>query len=206
MPVQTNIKNIIFDFGGVIINIDFRLTWESFRNYGVNNLEELFSKAKQSDFFDLFEKGAISPEEFRRQASGMLNIKISDHEFDKAWNAMILDIPVERINLLKDLKNKFRIFLLSNSNIIHYDYYIKNLKKIHSIDNFSYLFEKVYFSFDIGLIKPDIEIFNHVIKENDLIPIETLFIDDSSQHIEVAKLTGINTHHLINGTICDVFK
>lgn len=200
-----NIKNIIFDFGGVIINIDFRLTWESFKNYGVADLDQLFSKVKQTALFDNFEKGLISPDEFRKQAIAIMNIDIDKEEFDKAWNSMILDIPEERINLLRRLRNNYRIFLLSNSNKIHYDFYLNNLKRVHHVMRFEDLFEKVYFSFNTGLIKPDKEIFNRVIAENALKVSETIFIDDSVQHINAAGECGLLTLHLEEGTICDLF-
>lgn len=200
-----NIENIIFDFGGVIINIDFRLTWEAFKNYGVNDLDQLFSKAKQTELFDNFEKGIISPDEFRKQVILLMNVDINEAEFDKAWNAMILDIPEERIRLIQKLSKNYRIFLLSNSNKIHYDYYLRDLKRIYNISCFEELFEKVYFSFDTGLIKPDKEIFKKVIRENKLNAQETIFIDDSIQHIQAAAEYGLKTFHLEAGTICDFF-
>ena len=201
-----NIKNIIFDFGGVIINIDFYLTYNAFISLGINNLDQLFSQAKQTNIFDDFEKGITSPDVFRTQLKDFLSFKISNDDFDRAWNKMILDIPPARISLLKNLKSKYNTFLLSNSNQIHYDFYLGNLQKEFGVNKFDDLFEKAYFSFDIGMIKPNSDIFNFVISENNLNPKETLFIDDSIQHIEAAKKLGLQTYFIEKETITDVLN
>jgi len=195
---SSSIKNIIFDFGGVICNIDFEKSYRAFTELGFKNLDNLFSKKSQTAIFDDFEKGKINPADFRKEIYNITKIDISDKIFDEAWNAMILNIPNARVNLLKKLKTKHRIFLLSNTNRIHYDYYLKNFQNEYGFKNFSELFEKAYFSFFIAMKKPDIEIFDFVINENQLKPTETIFIDDSLQHIEAATLVGLQSYHLKN--------
>jgi len=187
------IKNIIFDLGVVLLNIDFQKTMAAFKNLGIENIDEIFSGYSQSGFFDDFEKGVISPEEFREEIRKLLDSEVSDEHIDKAWNAMILDFPVERINFIMGCRNNYRTFLLSNTNAIHFPVYNKQFQERFLIDDFSELFEKAYYSYRHGLRKPDKEIFELVIKENSLIPEETLFIDDSPQHIATATSLGIKT-------------
>jgi FMN phosphatase YigB (HAD superfamily) len=187
------IKNIIFDLGVVLLDIDFQRTIDEFKKLGISNINEIFSGYSQKEFFDYFEKGLISPEEFRDEVRKLLKTPVSDEIINHAWNAMILDFPQERINLLISIKNSFKIFLLSNTNAIHFPVYNKLLNEKFHIGNLSELFEKAYYSYRLGLRKPDKEIFELVLNENKLIPSETLFIDDSPQHIATAEKLGINT-------------
>ncbi len=189
-------KNIIFDFGGVIINIDYHLTTKAFRELGLDNFDELFSKLKQSDLFDRYEKGLISSSDFRTALKSNFHLNVDDATFDKAWNAMLLDIPTERLALLKRLKSTHRTFLLSNTNEIHIDTIYERMKTEMNIPDFSVYFEKIYLSYKVKMRKPDIEIFELVLNENNLDPAETLFIDDSPQHLEGAKKLGIQTYWL----------
>lgn len=200
-------KNIIFDFGGVIINIDYNLTAKAFQQLGLDNFGELFSKAKQSDLFDLYEKGRITSDEFRTRLKQFLNADLDAAQIDRAWNAMLLDLPQERLNLLQKLKNTHRTFLLSNTNEIHINTIWDSLKNNMGIDDFTAYFEKTYLSYCVQMRKPDAEIFELVLTENNLEPGETLFIDDSPQHIEAAKKLGIQTYWLdVNAeSILDLF-
>jgi len=202
-----NFKNIIFDLGGVILNINYNLTAEAFKKLGIKNYNELYTQFNQISLFDDLEIGKISSNIFRTKIKELCKISISDSEIDKAWNAMLLDFPKERLDLLNKLKNKYRLFLLSNTNEIHLIDYQKQLQEKFNIRNLGEFFEKEYYSHIVGLRKPNKEIFEMVLKENDLIASETLFIDDSIQHIEGAKLVGINAYHLTKGeSIIDIFK
>ncbi len=200
-----NIKNIIFDLGGVILNIDYQLNVDAFKAIGFDDFEASYSKAEQTYLFDNLEKGSISPETFRNGIREVSGKNLSDERIDYAWNKIILDFPEKRISLLNQLKKKYRIFLLSNTNQIHYKNYTALLQKLGYHD-FNAIFEKAYFSHEMGMRKPDKEIFELVINEQQLIPEETLFIDDSIQHIEAAGKTGMLTHHLIKREdITDLF-
>lgn len=191
------IKNIIFDLGGVILNIDYNLTAQAFKNLGVSNFDELYSKAQQSELFDLMETGMVSNQEFRNGIRDIINLQLSDEEIDNAWNAMLLDLPFKRIELLKKLKAEgYRLFLLSNTNQIHYDAYTENLKNEHGIEGLEEFFEKTYFSHKIHKRKPLKEIFQFVLDDAELKAEETIFIDDSLQHVLGAKEAGINAFHL----------
>jgi FMN phosphatase YigB (HAD superfamily) len=202
-----NYKNIIFDFGGVIINIDYNLSAAAFKDMGLSNFDEFFSKAKQKQLFDLYEKGLITSHEFRTELRSAFNIKPSNEAINKAWNAMLLDLPQERLDLLKKLKSTHRTFLLSNTNEIHIETIYDMLANKMGVPDLSEYFEKIYFSYQMKMRKPDTEIFHHVLKENSLKASETLFIDDSPQHLEGAKKLGIHTYYLdvSKESIIDVF-
>ena len=194
-----SIKNIIFDLGGVLLNIDYKLTDEAFRKLGIDNFDEIFSKLSQSDLFDKLEKGLISYDAFRTELKKIFNKPINDFEIDNAWNALLLDFPKERIELLKKLKNKFNIYLLSNTNEMHCKFYNNRLKAAYQIENLDALFKKTYYSHLIHLRKPDKVIYEYVLNDSHLKPAETLFIDDLLINIEAANLLGIKGYWLKEG-------
>ena len=167
--------------------------------------KEQYSKMSQSDLFDNIETGKISPEEFRNLIREVAQKELTDTQIDTAWNALILHIPEHRITILERLKKQFRTFLLSNTNKIHYDDYTAVIQRENGISGLDHLFEKTYLSHEMGLRKPDPEIFKVVLRENNLTAEETLFIDDSPQHIESAKSIGINAYHLDNVDIKMLF-
>ena len=192
------VKNIIFDLGGVILNIDYRLTAKAFKEIGVINFDEIYSQAKQGQVFDKLETGELTPDEFREYMKEIVpSLQLSD--IDKAWNAMLLDLPVQRIDLLKKLKNKYRLFLLSNTNEIHIKCFRKIIESSYGKNIFDAIFEHQYYSSDIGMRKPNPECFQYVLEKNGIEPSETLFIDDSIQHVEGARKLKINAYHLISG-------
>jgi glucose-1-phosphatase len=206
MKLLDNIDTIIFDFGGVIIDVDYDLTEKAFQKLGIKNFDELYSQAQQSMLFDQFETGQISPQEFREKLKDMCKLHFDDHAIDHAWNAMLGGIPDERLSVIERLRNNYRTFVLSNTNVIHIKF-IENYMDQTGIKNRFYnCFEKVYFSFEMKQRKPHPETFETVIEENNLIPSRTLFVDDSIQHIKGAEKAGLNTLFLEKGTdITDVF-
>ena len=199
------IKNIIFDLGGVILDIDYNLTVKAFEKLGIPNFKAQYSKMSQSNLFDNIETGKISLEEFRNLIREVAEKDVTDAEIDHAWNALILHLPQYRIEILKKLQDNYRLFLLSNTNKIHYDDYSEVIKRENGIEGLEPLFEKTYLSHEMGLRKPNPEIFNVVLNENNLVAEETLFIDDSPQHIASAKTLGIVTYHLENEDIGELF-
>jgi len=197
MSIQPNkYKNIIFDLGGVLLNIDYEITARAFEKLGISQFHKLFSKAEQNKTFDLYEKGLITSDEFREALNNALKAPVSKEVLDNSWNAMLLDLPAERLGLLKKMKQTHRTFLLSNTNEIHIQCFSDLLQKQIGSPDLSGFFEKVYLSYEIKLRKPDAEIFQYVLDCNQLDPAETLFIDDSPQHIEGAKKLGIQTYWL----------
>lgn len=187
----SDIKNIIFDLGGVLLTINYELTLSKFKEFGFENIDKAFTEFKQIPMFNGWDKGFISPEQFRSGIREISSLNLSDSEIDSAWNAMIIDMPKKNIDFLLNIKKHFRTFLLSNTNEIHLDYLFNYTSKNFGIDNFDSLFEKPFYSCRIGMRKPDNEIYNFVLKENGLNPNETLFIDDSPTNIEAAQKIGI---------------
>jgi glucose-1-phosphatase len=196
MILQPHIKSIIFDLGGVLLNLDYNRTTEAFKRLGIAEFERIYSQARQKQLFDEYEKGLIGSEEFRAEMIALLEGKPAPHEIDTAWNAMLLDLPHERLRLLEKLKSKYRLFLLSNTNDIHITAYSAYLLEAFGFPDLSHIFEKEYYSYRVGKRKPDKEIFELVLSENGLQPHETVFIDDSIQHVEGARVAGINAYHL----------
>lgn len=206
--VANKYKNIIFDLGGVLLNIDYLLAVKAFSNLGLSGFDTLFSTAHQQQLFDLYEKGQITSDNFRNELKTFSKNNIDDITIDQAWNSMLLDLPQKRLDLLMHYKQTHRTFLLSNTNEIHINSFNAYLKKDFNIPDLSGHFEKVYLSYQLGLRKPDAEIFELVLSENKLYPKETLFIDDSIQHIEGAKKLGIQTYwlDLKKESILDLFE
>jgi putative hydrolase of the HAD superfamily len=193
------IKNIIFDLGGVILNVDFAITQQEFVKLGVKNINETFGQYHQIGFFDLFDRGEIDQNEFLAEASMLFPPSVTQQQIINAWNAMLFDLPAERFNLLKKLGKKYRLFLMSNTNIIHYLEYQKIIKETFGIDKLDDLFEKAYYSFLVGMRKPEDRFFNLILNENNLIAGETLFIDDTHTNTDAAEKLGINGYYLKQG-------
>ena len=192
----TQIKNIIFDLGGVIINLDYNRSIEALQKLCKTNCNIAYSQREQSKLFDMLETGVSSPEQFREGLRDAYGIHASDEEIDAAWNAMLLNIPQERIDLLLELGKKYRIFLLSNTNAIHQKRFNEIVAHSFTIPSLDSLFEQAYYSHLIGKRKPDALVFEGIIAMNNLQKHETLFIDDSIQHIESADKVGLQTLHL----------
>ena len=203
MELLKGIKNIIFDLGGVVINLDYNITIAEFKKLGIVDFEVFFTKHSQ---FDKLERGRISGKQFVAELKKYLPDSVSDQQVIGAWNAMLLDFPLERAELLAKLKTQYRTFLLSNTNELHLDCHSKLLQKEHGINDLSSFFEKQYFSHIVGMRKPDAEIYEFVLNENGLKPEETLFIDDNIKNIEGAVRCGIRSLHLKKPlTLLDVF-
>ncbi len=187
------IKNIIFDYGNVIFEIDFKKAQNALAQLGIPNIEAFFGHKGHNDLFSQLETGSITPTQFRtgiREAAS--NASLTDEEIDTAWNSIFVDIPEDVNETLLEAKVKYRTFLLSNTNEIHYNYFTDYIKKKFGMESNDQLFEKVYYSQQMLLRKPDVEIFQKVIDDNNLIPEETLFIDDSPQHLVGAQKAGLN--------------
>ncbi len=201
-----NIENIIFDFGGVILDIDPQLTIDEFVKLGFNNIEKLNYSAFTEEIIAKFERGILTPEVFRKKLKAFLEIDITDQQLDDAWNALLFDIPGIRIDIIEQVKKNYKIYLLSNSNEIHYDLFVRDLQLRFGYGEFDELFEKAYFSFDLHLLKPNLEVFEFMINQHDFNPSTTLFIDDNAKNIEAAQKLGLKTYQLIKPErIRDIF-
>lgn len=203
IPSPEKIENIIFDFGGVICDLEISRSVEKFRAFGPPKAEFSGNKEEQDRQFELlvsaYETGPVSSEQFRESIRNHYQAPPTDQAIDDAWNALLAGIPEPRIRMLEDIRKSCRIFLLSNSNEIHYRRYREDLEKQYGYRDFDEIFEKAYFSYILHLRKPDPAIFEHVLNENRLDPAETLFIDDTLIHVEAARKIGINGYHLKEG-------
>jgi epoxide hydrolase-like predicted phosphatase len=191
-----NIKNIIFDLGGIFLNIDFKKTEQAFAALGINGFHGMFSQHHADNLFQLLETGKISPEEFHHSFVQKTGMNLSYREVEKAWNALLLDFPVERLHWLKSVSKRYNTFLFSNTNRIHYDAFSQSFHNMMNEDFNSY-FIKAYYSHEMGLRKPDPESFQYILNQQKLSPSETLFIDDTLKNVEAAAKLGIQTIHLI---------
>lgn len=202
------IKHIIFDLGGVILNIDYFRTEQAFIDLGIENFPALYSQMHQSSLFDRFEMGQITREEFISTLQNISDIALTEAQVIKAWDALLLDFPLRRLQILQQLRLYYDLFLLSNTNEIHEEGFNNILQQSHGIPNIGVFFDKVYLSHRVGMRKPMPEIFERVLNDNGLKAEETLFIDDSPQNIPPAKALGIHTIFLDKGMTIeeDIFK
>lgn len=191
---QNTIEAIIFDLGGVLLNVDYHLTIEAFEKLGYQNFGDKFSQEQQEKLFDQFEKGEIAEQDFFQALRDFLPDNFSEHAMRDAWNAMLLDFPEENLNFLKDVGRSYPVFLLSNTNETHLRAFNEILKKDLGCVSLSAFFNAVYYSHQIGMRKPDPEVFRKVLGDNGLTAYKTLFIDDTSRHVEAAKSLGLQAY------------
>ena len=198
------------------MDIDENVVYKELDKLGVN-VSELAHSKEFIEIMSKFDTGVYTAPTFRKKMKELIGQeKMTDEKFDFIWNSMLLDIPRERIEALEQIRKHYKIFLISNSNEIHYDLYIRDLQLRFGYDEFDKLFNKSYFSFDIHLEKPDPRFFELILDHEKLLPEETLFIDDTAANIKVAKSLGINTYHIsreelvrnlfVNGVLKDEIK
>lgn len=189
-----NIKNILFDLGGVIITLNKQEALDRFTAIGFPNIENYLGEFRQEGIFLEYEEGKINPEDFYkefRRLAGNENIPAED--IDHGWLGFLVGIPPYKFELLKELRKKYNVYLLSNTN--------PSVLKWASTKDFSpeglpiqAYFDKCYLSFEIGCAKPDREIFDFIIADSGMIPSETLFLDDGKANIEIGKELGFETY------------
>lgn len=192
----TGIRNIILDLGGVILELDIDRTIRAFHALGFPPLQSSDIILSKYPFFLDFETGQITQDEFINRILEISADHVPREKVLDAWNAMILGFRAENIELLLNLRSKYRLFLLSNTNAIHEVRYNDQLEKEHGIANLDRIFEKVYYSHKLRMRKPDPEVFEHVLSDGSLLPGESLYIDDTLIHVEMARSLGIKAHHL----------
>ena len=189
-------KNIIFDLGNVLLNLDFDASIEAFKKLGLDNKVVDKKQAYSDPVFYELETGNISAKEFRKQIREILNNPdATDQQIDDAWTAMILNIPAERVQTVQQLRNNYNIYLFSNTNEIHVKKLHRQFKSEHGIE-FSSLFLKDYYSHEIHERKPDLSSYKKVIELSGVNPEETLFVDDLEKNILGAQKAGIKTFWL----------
>jgi putative hydrolase of the HAD superfamily len=200
-----NIKNIVLDLGGVIMSLDVPKTIEAFKELGINNIVNDTGHNYQYSFFYEFEIGKISEDTFLKSLRNLSEQSPKDTQIKEAWNQMILDMPKNRIDFIKNLKTDYTLFLLSNTNSIHQKKYLDEFQEDYK-SSFNDIFKKAYYSHEIGIRKPDEEIFHFILKDSNLKAEETLFLDDSLSNIEGAQKVGISTFHVQDYNTADVLN
>lgn len=187
------IKNIIFDLGGIFIDIHFSKTENAFKNLGVVNWSQFYTQSTASALFENLETGKINPEEFYEGFRKESGVALTDEQIKNAWNAMLGTFPLERLQWLKGVKKRYNIYLYSNTNLIHYIAFQKIFKECTGEQNFDDYFITAHYSHDLGVRKPYPESFLQLLEIENLNPDETLFIDDTAKNIEGAKQAGLQT-------------
>ena len=189
MPQKT--KVVIFDLGGVLINLDIHKTLDAFKKligHGFDILEE--AQLNQS-FYMEYEKGIISCEQFREHIRGLTERPLSDQEIDKAWNAMLLDIPQDRFSWIEALKKDYQLCILSNTNVIHVESFHQIFGEQTPYKHPSEIFDQLFYSCYMGKRKPDSDIYTEVLEKMNIMPEEAVFYDDKQENIDTAVSLGI---------------
>jgi len=189
MKNLTGIKNMVFDFGGVLINLDRQRCVNEFVRLGVKNIDAMIGDYAQTGLFLKLERGEVSPTQFRNEICKLIGKPVADEEIDEAWHTFLLDIPTYKLDLLAGLRKKYRVFLLSNTNIIHFEQVRKSQFEAGGRTMNDY-FEKCYLSYEMGLTKPYAEAFEYMLNDAKILPQETLFIDDGEANIDMARSLG----------------
>ena len=200
---MNQVRNIIFDLGGVLLNINYDATAAAFHQLGVTDFNQWFSQYHTNELFSGLETGIQEEENFVRQIQSLLPQPASATAILDAWNAMLLDFRASSIAFLPKLAKTYRLFLLSNTNEIHLRAFQSQYENLYPGKKMDDLFEAAYYSHRIGFRKPTPESYQFVLNTHRLQPQETLFIDDSLPNIEAAKKLRIKTIHLTNGALIE---
>ena len=194
---KPTVKNLIFDLGGVILDLSVDTTLEHLARLSGLSKEKAIEIFHKSPGFNEYEKGGMDDASFRQYLREIYNVNASDKEIDACWNAMLLGIPPVKLKLLKTLQQQYNVLLLSNTNDIHLSYINSViLPGITGETSLDLYFHKAYYSHRMNMRKPDAGIFEYVLQENKMIPSQTLFLDDNALNVAGAQSVGIQTVHV----------
>ena len=193
---MTKFKNLIFDIGDVIIDIDYLVTIAEFQKLAAVDFSEIVSYHKQNKIFDLFETGKLSAQQFRNELRKFLKPEVTDEEINLAWNSILIAYPKNKFTLLIELQTRYATFALSNINEIHVDAINLAAKEKLGVDSFGSFFARAYYSNEVGFRKPDRKIYELILAKENLIAEETFFVDDKAENVEAAKQLGIHAYQL----------
>ena len=201
-------KNVVFDLGGVIIDLAVENTINEFSRLTGRTSSQIWEAYRAHDEFIQYEKGMISDEEFRQALCRIFSIKASTEDLDQSWNAMLVGLPKHKLDLLERLKSKFKVTVLSNTNNIHLQHVdtvlLPGIREHRPLNHF---FHHHYYSHLVQKRKPEPEIFQQVLEENKFSPTETLFLDDNKENITAAETLGIQTQLIQHpDQVMDYFK
>ena len=195
MAQAVNFKNILFDLGGVILDINIQATLKLFYELGFPPELLQYPESMQTDVFFRYQTGRLDTGQFRDEIRKVTGVDMSDKVFDQAWNAMLVGIPKERTDLLKVLSKRYKLYMLSNTSELH----VKVFEKMYvdaAGESMHDVFDKIYYSHEIGLHKPDREAWEYVIKDAGILPEETLFLDDTIYNIKASQELGFQAIHI----------
>jgi FMN phosphatase YigB (HAD superfamily) len=195
MGQASNIKNILFDLGGVILDINVQATLKQFYELGFPAELMDIHDSMSTDIYHKYGTGKLDTEQFRNQIRKVAGLEMSDQAFDEAWNAMLVRFPEERIALLKVLSKRYNLYMLSNTSALH----VKVFEKMYldsAGESMHQLFDKIYYSHEIGWHKPDREAWEYVIKDAGIKAEETLFLDDNIHNIKASQELGFQAIHI----------
>jgi len=195
MGQAPKIKNILFDLGGVILDINVQATLKKFYDLGFSAQLMQYPHSMNTDLFFKYETGKLSAGDFRDGIRKVSGVEVSDGAIDEAWTAMLLRIPEERCNLLKALSKRYALYMLSNTSDLHTPVFEKMFLDTSGM-NMHDLFTKIYYSFEIGYHKPDLDAWKYVIKDAGIKPEETLFLDDNIHNIKASQELGFQAIHI----------
>jgi len=189
---------VLFDFGGVLIDIDYARTPDAFRRLSRAGSAVEFSQATQAELFDRLETGHLAPAGFRAELRAAYDLDATDAQIDDAWHAMLLDVPAERLALVAELRRRgHQTALLSNTNQLHIAEINRRLARQYGFRHgIADCLDRVFYSQEVGLRKPGEEIFRHALREMNWQPEDVLFIEDSPQHVATARRLGLRVLHL----------
>jgi len=179
------------------MNLDFKLTERAFIELGITAFPTMYNQHHSNDLFEKLETGKMGEAEFYEAFRQESKTQLTDEQIKTAWNALLLDFPAERLQWLDTIRQKYNVYLFSNTNIIHYDAFMEILCVNNGCTNFNTYFRKAYYSHELGLRKPYPASYQKILEEQGLLPAETLFIDDTARNIEGAQKTGLQTIHLV---------
>lgn len=186
------IKNIIFDLGGIFIDIDYLKTEKAFIQLGVINFNSLYNQQKSSALFEDLETGKITPYQFCNALKNLTQLPLTNQQIIEAWNAMLGNFQKEKLEWLQTLYSKYNLYLFSNTNQIHFDAFNEILKSDTGFDSLNSFFKKSFYSHQIHLRKPYPSSFKHILKQEKLKASETLFFDDTEVNIQGAQKAGLH--------------
>ena len=202
-----NVKNILFDLGNVLIDIDPYLTIQEIENYGGVSWNESSEREALEQWLHAFERGQITPLNFCQHLCNILDLEISFEEFVEVWNKTLLEIPEERWSLIRELSEHYNLYLLSNTNEVHIRTIFYMYKRVYGQENLFEFMNKEYYSNLIGMRKPDRQIFEYVLNDSGIKANETIFIDDSRRNILAASELGFQTYLIgVNEEVSDIFN
>lgn len=196
--MKQNIRHIIFDLGGVLLNLDVEGCTRAFEKAGLRGIRSILTGTNEGGIFSAYERGEISTPEFRNGIRQLTSQPLTDDEIDRMWINELLNIPQEKLDLLVSLRNRYDLYLLSNTNELHWKYVAEDLLPRQNYRTED-LFQETFLSFRMKLAKPDPEIFREALRKAGIKPEETLFIDDSAVNCQAAQSVGIQTEHYLPG-------